>query len=194
MRRAALAAFGLLCWAITAVVAFGQPQQPGPGSGAPAAAEPGRAPTAQELAAWDIAVGPDGKELPPGRGTAVEGRAIYMQRCLACHGPTGQEGPFDRLAGGQGSLATDRPIKTVGSYWPYATTLFDYIRRAMPFDRPNSLTDAEVYAVTAYVLFLNGLVREDEVIDAHSLPQVRMPNRDGFVRDPRPDVPYWLLR
>ncbi|HEX7127490.1 MAG TPA: cytochrome c, partial [Thermodesulfobacteriota bacterium] len=121
-------------------------------------------------------------------------KAIFQQQCVVCHGPSGTEGPMDRLAGGQGSLAGDSPVKTVGSYWPYATTVFDYIRRAMPLTAPGSLTADQAYAVTAYVLFLNGIVGESDVIDAGSLPQVRMPNRDGFVPDPRPDVPYWLLR
>jgi cytochrome c len=100
---------------------------------------------------------------------------------------------MDRLAGGISSLASDAPVKTVGSYWPYATTVFDYIRRAMPLPTPGSLTADQGYAVTAYVLFLNGIVAEDDVIDAKSLPGIRMPNRDGFVPDARPDVPYWLL-
>jgi cytochrome c len=156
-------------------------------------AEIGRTPSAEELAAWDIAVGPAGEELPPGRGTATQGKAIYHQQCVACHGPSGTEEPMDRLAGGHGSLASDSPVKTVGSYWPYATTVFDYIRRAMPLPTPGSFTNDEVYAVTAYVLFLHGVVGEDDVMDAGILPQIRMPNRDGFVGDPRPDVPYWLL-
>ncbi|HEY8369592.1 MAG TPA: cytochrome c, partial [Thermodesulfobacteriota bacterium] len=146
------------------------------------------------IAAWDIAIGPAGEELPPGRGTATEGKAIYEAQCVVCHGPSGTEGPMDRLVGGQGSLASDSPVKTVGSYWPYATTVFDFIWRAMPQTAPGSLTADQAYAVTAYVLFLNGIVGERDVIDAESLPRVRMPNRDGFVPDARPDVPYWLLR
>ena len=149
----------------------------------------GRTPTADELAAADTAIGPAGRELPPGGATAAQGRAVYTQRCQGCHGPTGTEGPNDVLAGGQGTLASARPIRTVGSYWPYATTLFDYIRRAMPYRTPGVLTDEEVYGVTAYVLFLNGLVSEQDRIDAKSLPALKMPNRLGFVRDPRPDLP-----
>ena len=148
----------------------------------------GRPPTAEDLRAIDIDVLPDGRGLPPGSGTAAAGKEVYTRRCETCHGPTGTEGPQDVLAGGQGSLATERPQKTVGSYWPFATTLWDYINRAMPFDRPGTMTPDEVYAATAYVLFLNGLVKPDAVLDRTTLPQVRMPNRNGFVSDPRPDV------
>ena len=105
-----------------------------------------------------------------------------------CHGPTGTEGPQDVLAGGQGSLATAAPRKTVGSYWPFATTLWDYINRAMPFDHPSTMTADEVYATTAYVLFLNGIVGERDVLDEKTLPQIKMPNRNGFTADPRPDI------
>ncbi len=136
-----------------------------------------------EIADWDIDASPDGAGLPPGRGSVAEGAVIYAARCAACHGPRGTEGaiaPALRLAGGIGSLATPRPVVTVGSYWPYATTLFDYTRRAMPFDAPQSLTPDQLYAVTAHVLHLNGLLPADAVLDAESLPRIRMPNRDGF--------------
>jgi cytochrome c len=149
----------------------------------------GRPPTPEELRAIDIDVEPDGQGLPAGRGTAVDGKAVYTRRCETCHGPTGTEGPQDVLVGGKGSLATAKPQKTVGSYWPYATTLWDYVRRAMPFDHPGTLTADEIYSVTAYVLFLNGIVGEQDVLDKTTLPQVKMPNRNGFVADPRPDVP-----
>lgn len=149
----------------------------------------GRPPTAEEIRAWDIAVGPGGKELPQGRGTATEGKAIYQSKCGGCHGATGKEGPYDVLAGGKGTLATATPVKTVGSYWPYATTLWDYVNRAMPFNKPGSLSAHEVYAVTAYVLFLNGIVGPDEVLDNNTLPRIKMPNHDSFEPDPRPDVP-----
>jgi len=116
------------------------------------------------------------------------GEQIYKQQCARCHGPKaeGDIGPV--LVGGQGTLRTARPLKTVGSFWPYATTLWDYINRAMPFDKPGLLKPSEVYAVAAYILNLNGIIGEGDVMDAKTLPKVRMPNRDGFVPDPRPDV------
>ena len=135
--------------------------------------------------AIDIDVLPDGQGLPPGSGSSVEGRAVYVARCAACHGPTGKEGPYDLLVGGQDSLRTARPLKTVGSFWPYATTLWDYINRAMPFAEPRSLAADDVYAVTAYVLFLNGIVTEQQVLSQETLAQVKMPNRTGFVPDDR---------
>ena len=139
--------------------------------------------SAEEVARWDISIPPSGAGLPAGSGTAKQGAAVYSAKCLACHGEKGAGKPADALVGGIGSLATARPVRTVGSYWPYATTLFDYTRRAMPITNPLSLTDDEVYAVSAYVLFLNGIVGEDAVMNAQTLPQVKMPNRDGFVSD-----------
>lgn len=141
----------------------------------------GRVATAQEVAAWDISIPPDGAGLPAGSGTAKQGEAVYVAQCLACHGPKGVGKPADRLVGGVGSLATEKPVRTVGSYWPYATTLFDYTRRSMPATRPLSLTNEEVYAVTAYLLYLNGIIGENTQMNATTLPQVKMPNRDGFV-------------
>jgi cytochrome c len=139
-----------------------------------------------DIAPWDISIGPDGVGLPAGRGTAAQGEAIYAAKCQACHGEKGAGRPNDRLVGGEGTLAPDKaPVKTVGSYWPYATTLFDYIRRAMPFPESQSLTGDELYAVSAYILNLNGIVGANDVIDAQSLPKVRMPNRDGFIPFPR---------
>jgi cytochrome c len=143
----------------------------------------GAAVSAEEIARFDISIPPSGAGLPGGSGTAKQGAAVYGAKCLACHGEKGAGKPADALAGGIGSLATARPVRTVGSYWPYATTLFDYVRRAMPLNAPLSLTDDEVYAVSAYVLFLNGIVGEDAVMNAQTLPQVKMPNRDGFVSD-----------
>ena len=142
----------------------------------------GRPPTADEMKGADIDVLPDGRGLPPGSGTAERGRDLYARRCAACHGASGKEGPADILVGGNGSLATARPLKTVGSFWPYATTLWDYINRSMPYDRPGTLTADEVYAVTAFVLHLNGIVGAGETLTQETLPRVRMPNRDGFIR------------
>ena len=142
----------------------------------------GSVPSEAEIKAQDIAVGPDGAGLPPGRGTVAAGEQVYKAKCVACHGPTGIEGPMDKLVGEK------LPVKTIGSFWPYATTVFDYIRRAQPYDKPGSLTDEEVYALTAWLLFRNNIIPVDQVIDADTLPKVRMPNRDGFVPDPRPDA------
>jgi len=149
----------------------------------------GRKPTAEEIKTWDIAIAPDGKVLPPGRGTVAAGKEVYTKRCLECHGAEGKAGKFDVLVGGQESLRSEKPIKTIGSYWPYATTLWDHIHRAMPFDRPGTLSTDQVYDVTAYLLYLNGIIGENDVMDALSLPNVKMPNRNGFVPDPRPDIP-----
>jgi S-disulfanyl-L-cysteine oxidoreductase SoxD len=148
----------------------------------------GRTPTAEEIKAWDVTIPPDGKGLPPGRGTAALGQPIYTERCAACHGERGTDGKYDRLVGGHGTLTADKPVLTIGSFWPHATTLWSYINRAQPFDEPGSLTPDQVYAVTAYLLFLNGIIGQDDEMDARTLPQVKMPNREGFVPDPRPDV------
>ena len=143
----------------------------------------GRPPTADELAADNIDVNREGAGLPPGSGSVSQGEAVYAQSCAACHGAGGQHpiSPSIALTGGTGTLDTPKAVQTVGSYWPYATTLYDYIHRAMPFNAPQSLTPDQVYAVTAYVLHLNGIVPADATMDASSLPKVRMPNRDGFV-------------
>lgn len=164
----ALAAFGVLAGAATA-----EPQRFGFG----------RPATPQELRAEDIDARADGAGLPPGQGSVAQGEALFASTCAACHGERGKNPviPALRLTGGRGTLATAGAVQTVGSYWPYATTLFDYIRRAMPFSAPQSLTPDQVYAVTAYVLRLNGIVPGDAVLDAGSLPRVQMPNRDGFV-------------
>jgi len=137
--------------------------------------------TDAQVAAWDISIAPDGEGLPAGSGTAAQGAAIYAIRCVACHGQAGAGKPNNRLVGGRGTLSSAAPVKTIGSFWPYATTVFDYIRRAMPYPFSGSLTDEEVYAVTAYLLFLNKIIEEDDVMDARTLPQVQMPNRDNFV-------------
>ena len=148
----------------------------------------GHSATPAQIKAWDTDVAPDGKNLPAGRDTVAQGKLIYAAQCAACHGEQGQGGLGDKLVGGRGTLATPAPVKTVGSFWPYATTLFDYVRRAMPLNAPQSLSDAEVYAVSGYVLHLNGLLNEDAVVDAKTLTELKMPNRNGFISDPRPDV------
>jgi mono/diheme cytochrome c family protein len=141
----------------------------------------GRVVTAEEIKAWDISIPPSGAGLPPGSGSVKQGAAVYAAKCEACHGANGAGKPVDALVGGQGTLASGTPVRTVGSYWPYATTLFDYVRRAMPTNAPKSLTDSEVYAVSAYLLQLNGIILQDAVMNAQTLPQVKMPNKDGFI-------------
>lgn len=145
--------------------------------------------TAADIDAINLSVLPDGAGLPEGKGTAREGAKVYAMHCAACHGDQGEgRGDFVALVGGRGTLATAEPRLTVGSYWPAATTVFDYIRRAMPYNSPGVLSTDDVYAVTAWILEKNGIVSTSTVLDRRSLPKVRMPNRDGFVADPRPDV------
>jgi mono/diheme cytochrome c family protein len=141
----------------------------------------GREATPAQIAGWDISVGPDGVGLPPGRGTAAVGATVYEQKCQACHGARGGGQPNDRLAGGQGTLASKTPVRTIGSYWPYATTVFDYVRRAMPYAQPQSLTDDEAYALTAYLLNLNGIIGDRDEMNAQTLPRVKMPNQASFI-------------
>lgn len=133
------------------------------------------------ISALDITVFPDGTGLPPGNGTAVEGKAVYDVRCAACHGPNGSGGSAEELAGGRNPLTSAEPDKTIGTYWPYASTVFDFIRRSMPLDAPRSLGNDEVYAVTAYLLHANGIIGERDRLDAATLPKIRMPNAAGFV-------------
>jgi cytochrome c len=136
------------------------------------------------VARWDIDVKPDGEGLPPGSGSVADGERVYDEYCLTCHGPTGTEGPNDRLVGHQPWEQWPQG-RTVGTYWPYATTLFDYIRKAMPQATPGVLTADQTYAAIAYILHLNGIVEEDAVMDRYTLPAVRMPARDRFVPDDR---------
>ena len=151
------------------------------GMGAPASAE--------EIAGWDIDIRPDGMGLPVGGGNAMDGEAEYEALCAACHGVFGEgEGRWPVLAGGEGTLSDERPIKTVGSYWPYTSTLFDYIRRAMPFPAPMSLTDTQVYNITAYVLYLNEIIDEDFELSNENLASIRLPNEENFFVDDRPDA------
>jgi cytochrome c len=148
----------------------------------------GRPATPAEIAGWNIDINREGHNLPPGSGTVSHGHQVFDQQCAACHGAKGEGGVGDQLVGGQGTLATPKPVRTVGSYWPYAPTLFDYIRRAMPQNAPQSLSNDDVYAVSAYILNLNGLLPADAALDAKTLPAIKMPNRNMFTGDTRPDV------
>ncbi len=143
----------------------------------------GRAATPEEIRAIDIDVMPDGRGLPPGKGTVAEGAAVYAAKCQSCHGANGQGGSFDRLAG------RDQNVRTIGNYWPYATTLYDYTARSMPFMQPGTLAPNEVYAVVAYLLNLNEIIPDSAVMDSASLPKVKMPARDRFVKDDRTGGP-----
>jgi S-disulfanyl-L-cysteine oxidoreductase SoxD len=178
--RNALGAFALLLPVVLAPPAGAQTAQ-GPGLGKPIAEA--------DIKAWDIAILPDGSNLPPGSGTPADGAKVYAEKCVACHGEGGKGG----VAPGAGPLVGGAPlssgidtVKTIANYYAYATTVFDYIRRAMPYNAPRSLTDTESYALTAYILSLNKLIGESDTMDAKSLPQVKMPNRDNFIL-PYPD-------
>ncbi|HYR34144.1 MAG TPA: cytochrome c [Burkholderiales bacterium] len=150
----------------------------------------GQAVSEADLAAWNIDVRTtDGQGLPAGRGSVAEGKKVYEAKCVACHGADAKGGAvYGTMVGGIGSFTTNARVLTPGSMYPYAPILFDYIRRSMPMDRPQTLTADEVYAVSAYLLNLNGLVPADAVMDAASMPKVQMPNRNGFMVDDRPDV------
>ena len=130
---------------------------------------------------WDIDIFPSGKGLPKGQGTAVSGKKVYQTQCLSCHGVDGTGDSADELAGASHSLTDTPPDKIIGTYWPYATTLFDFTRRAMPLNSPGSLNNNQLYAVSAYLLFLNGLIDKDDIINANTLPKIKMPNRNGFI-------------
>lgn len=147
----------------------------------------GREARPEEIAGWDIAIRPDGKGLPTGKGKVKDGEAIYMERCAACHGEFGESaGRWPLLAGGAGTLGGDNPVKSVASYWPYASTVMDYIRRAMPFGSAQTLTNDELYAVTAYVLFLNDVIKEEEFeLNAANFASIKLPNEPKFFDDDR---------
>jgi cytochrome c len=153
----------------------------------------GRTPTKEEIQAWDIGIGPDGKGLPAGQGSAKEGAPIFAAKCAVCHGAEGKGAAIGpRLTGAKAdfeTLTTVRPVRSVGGYWPYATTVWDFINRAMPRGQSGTLTPNEVYAVTAFILAKNDIIKEDDVLDAKTLPKVQMPNRNGFVPAKFSDIP-----
>jgi len=155
----------------------------------------GRTPTAQEVQAMDIAISTDGKELPPGSGNAKTGARLFAEKCAACHGEN-LEGSAQApaLIGGAGTLTSMHPKLTTGSYWPFATTIFDYIRRAMPRYQEGSLKTDEVYSLTAFILFRDEVIKEDDVIDAKTLPKIKMPNRDGFIPQNLDEIHDWKKR
>ncbi|MEI6181897.1 MAG: cytochrome c [Polynucleobacter sp.] len=167
------AIFGISLLGLIAACAGGHPSNGPVGIGKPI--------TENQIRLWNIDIGPNGEGLPPGSGTVSDGAVLYQQQCASCHGDKGQGGIANRLVGG-GALNTNSPVKTVGSFWPYSTTIFDYTKRAMPHNAPQSLSNDQVYAATAYILFLNQIITKDAVMDAKSLPLVKMPNRDGFTR------------
>ena len=173
----------LLLWALCSLVCGSlHAQAKSSGLGRPASVD--------EVKQRDITTLPTGAGLPDGKGTSVQGEAVYRDKCASCHGPNGEgnlpQGP--QLVGGIGTLGTDNPIRTVGSFWPYATSVWDYIHRAMPLNQPGSLSADDTYAVTAFLLNRNKIIQPDEVMNNETLPKVRMPNRDGFIPDARPDV------
>ncbi len=180
-----------VCWALAFVwSACGKPEPREAGSGVQPPFGFGRPATPDEIAVWDIDVRPDGAGLPPVNGTPREGAAIYARKCARCHGPTGTEGPFDQLVGREPRQGfpfgrDPRLVKTVGNYWPFATTLYDYVHRAMPLDAPGSLTPDEVYGVVAFLLWRNQIISDTAVMNRQTLPRVVMPARDRFVPDDR---------
>ena len=155
----------------------------------------GRTPTAQEVQAMDIAIGTDGKELPPGSGNVKIGAQLFADKCMVCHGENQQgSAQAPALVGGKGTLTSMRPMMTAGSYWPFATTIFDYIRRAMPRFQEGTLKVDEVYSLTAFILYRNDIIKEDDVIDAKTLPKIKMPNRDGFIPQNLDEIHDWKKR
>ena len=175
---ALLAGMGIATGAAMAGAGYGGPY----GFGQPA--------TPQDIAMINIDAMPDGRGLPAGQGTYEEGAKVYEKNCLSCHGAKleGVKGLGNKLIGGRGSLTSGSPVKTIESYWPYASTVFDYVKRAMPFNAPGSLSDNDVYAVTAYILGEADIIDKSTPMNATTLPKVQMPNRDGFIADSRPDV------
>ena len=176
MNTCRTAAFGLVLYAAS-MMCFAQ-------------ARIGKPATDAQIAAINLTVFPDGKGLPAGKGTAAKGKDIFKEKCSVCHNEKGEgrENQYPALVGGIGSLNTSKPVKTVGSYWPYATTVFDYVRRAMPYDHPGSLQADEIYSTVAFILNLNGVVGENDEMNQTTLPKVKMPNAGNFIPDARPDV------
>ncbi len=173
----ALAGSALLC--LGGLAAAGPPASPGLGRPVPP----------ELIRAWDIDIGPDGSGLPPGSGTAAQGEPVFQAKCASCHGEFGEGvGRFPPLVDDGTPLTAERPRKTVGNYWPHATTLWDYINRAMPFGNAQSLTADEVYALVAYILSMNEIIDEDQEMNAQTLPKVKMPNRDGFITATGSDI------
>lgn len=179
MHRAGL--FSSLAFIVFAVCLYGQTKQ----------FRLGRTPAPTEKRSWNITVLPDGTGLPPGRGTVAEGKLVFADKCSGCHGDTGlgREPLGSSLVGGQGTLRSDNPVLTVGSYWPYATTVWDYIHRAMPYATPGTLSGNQTYALTAFLLYRNGIIQRNAVMNQKTLPKVRMPNGNGFVPSPPPYLP-----
>jgi cytochrome c len=182
MSRITLVALALAIAVVSLDFARAHPQAQQYGIGRPA--------TPEEIKTRNISVAPDGTGLPPGHGTVEQGREIYNSRCALCHGDRGQGiDSYPTLVGGRGTLASKKPELTVGSYWPYSTTVWDYIHRTMPYQQPGTLSPNETYAVTAYILYMNGIVDGKTDLTQRTLPDVKMPNRDGFIPDTRPDMP-----
>ena len=158
----------------------------------------GRAATPEEIKGWDIDVRPDGQGLPAGKGTAALGESLFQERCASCHGEFGEgAGRWPELAGGAGSLKSEHPVKTVGSYWPYASTVFDFVRRAMPFGAAQTLTPDETYSLTAYLLYLNDVLKDqDAELNERNLATIRMPNEGGFFMDDREkaEKEFWTAK
>jgi cytochrome c5 len=179
MCKAAFYIFCAVAAVTVATVALGQSEQ----------YKIGRPATADEIRELNISVAPDGSGLPKGGGTVSQGQRVYQSLCANCHGDRGQGMlQYPALAGGEDTLKSKDPLRTVGSYWPYATTVWDFIHRTMPYARPGTLTANQTYEVTAFVLYLNGILDKNGSLDQNTLPRVEMPNRNGFVPDPRPDV------
>ena len=186
---AALLTVGLLAGAVQ-LGAAPKSESGGQAAPTPVEAKPlgiGRVATAEEIAGWDIDVRPDGRGLPAGKGTVKQGEPLYIERCAACHGEFGESsGRWPILMGGAGTLASHDPVKSIGSYWPYASTVIDYIRRSMPFGNAQSLTNDELYAITAYVLYLNDVIKDENFeLNERSFTSIKLPNQPNFIDDDR---------